>query len=119
MSVLLFKLRDVPDEEADAVRALLEEHQFEIFETSAGRWQISIAAIWLRDEDDYDRARALLDDFQSDYVREVQAEYEAGVQAGDVDTFWHRLWWNPFRVVIYLVVVGLIAYLSVAPFLSF
>ena len=48
MALLLFRLRNVPDDEADEVRHLLNENSIEFYETSAGNWGISMPAIWLR-----------------------------------------------------------------------
>ena len=42
MSKLLFRLRNVPDDEAEEVRQLLEEHGIETYETDAGNWGISL-----------------------------------------------------------------------------
>lgn len=53
MSKLLFKLRGVPDDEADEIRALLAEKQIEYYETSAGNWGISLPALWLQDDSRY------------------------------------------------------------------
>ncbi|MBT5231816.1 MAG: hypothetical protein HOM11_16250 [Methylococcales bacterium] len=118
MSVLLFRLKDVPEEEIEGVVALLEANHFETFETSAGRWGISIAAIWLKNNEDYPRARALLDEFQSTHVREVQAAYQSGLQAGDVETFWYRYWRMPIQMMLYFIVIAFIAYFSLKPFFS-
>ena len=66
MSKLLFKLRNVPDDEALEVRELLELNDIDYFETTPGNWGISMPGLWLHDADDFPRARALLDDYQAD-----------------------------------------------------
>ena len=38
MATLLFRLRHVPDDEADDVRALLEENGIDFYETTPGNW---------------------------------------------------------------------------------
>ena len=49
MAKLLFKLRGVPDDEADDVRQLLEENGMRVYETSAGTWGTGVPAIWLQE----------------------------------------------------------------------
>jgi hypothetical protein len=65
MAVIIFRLKDVPEDEADEVRELLRANHLDFYETSAGKWGISIAAIWLKDDSQKERARALIDDYQS------------------------------------------------------
>ncbi len=60
MSVLIFKLNGVGDDEAQEVRELLSTNQFEFYETDAGRFGISVAALWLKDETQRDQAKQLL-----------------------------------------------------------
>ena len=42
MSALIFRLRNVPEDEAMQVRDLLDEHRIDWFETSAGNWGIGM-----------------------------------------------------------------------------
>ena len=64
MAKLLFTLRNVPDDEADEVRALLTAHDVDWYETAAGLWGLGAPALWLRDASQYPRARGLLDQYQ-------------------------------------------------------
>ena len=76
MAKLLFHLRNVPDDEADDVRALLAAHGFDWYETRPGPWGISGGALWLRDADAHADARRLLDDYQlrrREQARELEA----------------------------------------------
>ena len=50
MPELLFKLRNVPDDEAEEVRQLLNDHEINFYETRAGGWGISMPGIWLPDD---------------------------------------------------------------------
>ena len=75
MSKLLFKLRGVPDDEADEIRALLTEKQIEYYETSAGNWGISLPALWLQDDSRYSEAKELLDAYQIARTQRIRAEY--------------------------------------------
>lgn len=60
MATLIFRLKYVPDEEADEVRQLLIDNDIAFYETSAGRWQISLAGLWVKDKEQAVRARALI-----------------------------------------------------------
>jgi hypothetical protein len=116
MSRLLIKLRYAPDDEIEEIRSLLQEHLIDFYETQAGPWGISAAGIWLKDEQQYDRAKALLDDYQADRFREKRAEYERLRRAGQHRTFRQNLQENPLQVILYSLIVGLILYLSISPF---
>ena len=63
MSKILFKLRDVPADEAQEVRELLERNDIEYYETLGGNWGISLPALWLKKEAQRHRARELLDTY--------------------------------------------------------
>ena len=76
MPALLFRLRGVPEDEADDVRELLNRNGIEFYETPAGRWGISIPAIWLHDETQLEPAKSLIDQYQSERACRVRAEYE-------------------------------------------
>ena len=76
MARLLFNLRNVPDDEADEVRALLDAHGLDWYETRPGPWGVSAGGLWLRDAGDWPRARSLLDGYQQarrSHAREVEA----------------------------------------------
>ncbi|MCR6686986.1 DUF6164 family protein [Pseudoxanthomonas sp.] len=76
MAKLLFHLRNVPDDEADEVRALLDAHALDWYETRPGPWGVSAGGLWLRDAGAYPRARQLLDDYQRERrsrARETEA----------------------------------------------
>ncbi len=64
MAKLLFNLRNVPDDEADEVRALLTAHGVDWYETRPGPWGISHGGLWLRDAAAWPEARRLLDGYQ-------------------------------------------------------
>ena len=49
MRSLLFNLQNVPEDEAEEVRALLHENEIRFYETQSGRWRIGLAGIWLPD----------------------------------------------------------------------
>ena len=75
MAKLLFNLRNVPADEADEVRALLQRHGVDWYETRPGPWGISAGGLWLRDAGAYPQARQLLDQYQQ-ARREQAREHE-------------------------------------------
>ncbi len=76
MARLLFRLNDVPEDEINAVREILETHNVDVYETDSGKWGISVAAIWLREDEEYDYARALIEEYQRERQTQVQSDEE-------------------------------------------
>ncbi len=116
MPILLFRLNGVPDDEAEDIRALLHDNAIDYYETDAGRWGISVAAIWLRDDTHLQTARTLIDTYEEERAVRVRAEYEALRRAGRHDTVWRRFRREPLMVLIYLAVITAILYFTVMPF---
>jgi hypothetical protein len=116
MSRLLIKLRHAPDDEIQEIRSLLQEHGISFYETQSGPWGVSAPGIWLNDERQYDRAKALLDEYEENRFREKRAEYERLRRAGRHRTLLQNLRERPVQVVLYILIVGLILYFSVSPF---
>jgi hypothetical protein len=117
MAKLFFRLRYVPDEEANAVRELLEENHLEFYETSAGNWGISTPAIWLKHDEDFERAKELLDEFQQEWTAQQRERHQQEVLDGQQRTFWNVFSENPLKVIFYLAIVLLILYVTLKPFL--
>ncbi len=118
MSRLIFRLRHVPDDEADEVRALLKDNDIEFFETFAGNWGISMPALWLKDESQYIRARELLDFYQQERLQRVREDFAQQRMRGEVKTMWNSFRESPLRFVLYTSLAGLVLFFSVQMFLS-
>lgn len=116
MSKLLIKLRDAPEDELREIRSLLEQNRIDFYETQSGPWGISAPGIWLNDELQYERAKALMDRYQEQRFIEQRAEYERLRLAGQHRTFGQNLREHPIMVVVYIAIAGLILYLSISPF---
>lgn len=117
MTHQLMNLRNVPDDEVDEIRELFDEHGIRYYETPPSRWGISMGGIWVHDDDEARRARALLDDYQSQRQRTRRAEYEAALRSGAVGGFWHRLRHKPVTTLAACLAIVIILALSLAPFI--
>jgi hypothetical protein len=118
MSVLLFRLRNVPDDEADDVRKLLHDNQIEFYETSAGSWGTSTAAIWLKHREELDKARELIDHYQQQRSIDQRNAYEELKKDRKHKTLIDSFRENPLRFIAYLVFIIVILYFSIKPFIS-
>jgi len=109
MSILLFRLNDVPADEAHDVRELLAAEGIAFYETSAGNWGVSVAAIWLYEDDDFVRARQLLDDYQQQRALTQRQLY---LQQRP-DGFWRHNLKKPLQFLFYCAALLLVAYASI------
>ena len=112
-------MRHVPDDEAQEVRELLEQHNIEYFETFAGNWGISLPALWLKQEEQYSQARQLLDDYQTKRCERIKAEYEEQRALGQTKTMWHSFIENPLRFIAYFIMIAVVLYFSLSFFIGF
>ncbi len=119
MTTLLFRLDDVPEDEADEVRQLLEEQGFETYETSAGFWKSGVAAIWLANPDQMTEARAAITAYQQARAARMQQTYASLQASGEAPSVWRLLQANPWQFIACLVAVTAIAALMVVPFFGF
>lgn len=118
MAKLIFRLHNVPDDEAEEVRQLLDDHGFETYETSAGRWRISMPGIWLIDDSRKAEARAVIEAYQRERQARLRAEYEAAQQRGEVPTLWARFTASPVSFLVILLALAAIVLISTLPFFS-
>jgi len=112
MAALLFKLRGVPDDEAEEVRALLTASGIEHYETPGGNWGISMPAIWVRDDSRLSEARALIDEYQRERQQRMRQEYERLKREGRHPTVIDKIKEDPVQAIVSLAVVALILYIS-------
>ncbi|HJO12016.1 MAG: DUF6164 family protein [Gammaproteobacteria bacterium] len=119
MSKLLFRLSNVPDDEAQEVRELMANNDIDIFETSAGNWGISMPALWLKKEEQFELASELLTVYQTERTLKIRAQYEVDRERGEIKTLWSSFVGAPSRFILYMGLIGVILYLSLSLFLSF
>ncbi len=118
MPHLLFRLNGVPEDEEVEVRRLLDENHIAYYETSAGLFGISLAALWIRDDGEIDRAKELLEEYQQQRYRQARESYEQQQRDGNAETLLQRALRQPIRTLLYLAIVIIILYFSTVPFLS-
>ena len=118
MSVLLFPLSNVDDDEAEDVRRLLDEHGFETYETRAGFWRMGVAAIWLRYDDDKEAARAVIDRYQEERRQRLQQQQADLIARGEQATLWRHLLRHPLQMLMVTLAVLAILALTLLPFLG-
>lgn len=112
MATLVFRLKYVPDEEADDIRQLLTDHDIRFYETNAGRWQISMAGLWVNDKEQAQQARALILEDQSERANGMRP-----ISLGQwVLGYFQHARQNPAEAFFTLVAVLLVLGLSIAPF---
>ena len=112
MATLLFSLRGVPVDEANEVRELLNRHDIDFYETSAGNWGISMPALWIRNKDDLAVAKKLLETYQTTRYTEQRARYEQLKREGKNRRLLDSFRENPIHFLLYVSFIILILYTS-------
>ena len=118
MAKLLMKMRLVPDDEAADVRAMLDGARIAWYETEPSRWGVSHGGIWVRDDADEARAKALMADYQAARRERARAERAASLRDGTAETFGDVVRREPLRVLFAVLgIVAALAALALVPFL--
>lgn len=110
MSKLLLNLRNVPDDEADDVRALLDANRIAFYETPPSMWGISAGGIFVTHDAAIVEAKRLMAAYQQQRQIRVRAEHAAAVRDGTAASFRTQLRDEPVRVA--LAVLGILAALA-------
>jgi hypothetical protein len=119
MAVRLFALKEVPDDEAEEIRALLIENNVDFYETPPGKWGLSGAMLWLRDETQLDEAKRLLTEYQRKRADRAKEEYAQLKREGKHITLLDKVKQEPLKMLFYVALIALILYLSIIPFIHF
>lgn len=118
MSKLLLNLRNVPEDEADEVRAWLKENAIGFYETQPSPWGISSGGIWIDEEGDLPRAKALMASYQAQRRERARADQAAALGDGSAETFGTLLRRRPWYVLGMLAaIVGIVALTLALPYL--
>jgi len=116
MAKLLLNLRNVGDDESFEVGQLLDRNGIAWYRTEASPWGISSGGIWLRDNDDQPRAKALMATYQAERGQRVRDERQAALRAGTAETFGSMLRQRPGFVIAVLLGMLVAAALVLLPF---
>lgn len=118
MPALVFRLRNVPDDEANAVRSLMEEHHIECYETTAGSWGIAVPGLWVVNTTDTEKARSLIDTYQQERSSSLRSQYQKDLRSGKTPTLLDRVQAQPLQVAGIVVFCLFILYATLNPFLQ-
>jgi len=113
MSKLFFSLRGVPIDEAEDIREILFNHEIDFYETSAGNWGISMPALWLKNENDWDKASELLNEYQLNRTKKQRALYEHLKKQGQHRRLFDVICENPLQFLLYIGFSIFIFYISI------
>lgn len=117
MATLLLNLRGVPDDEADEIRALLEERKIPFYETAPSRWGVSAGGIWIRDRADAEAAERVLAEYQRKRRARARVEYHAARRSGAGRTIGSAVREDPLRAIAVLLGIVFAVALLALPFL--
>ncbi len=117
MANLLLNLYQVPDDEADDVRALLARLDIPFYETQPSRWGISHGGIWISDDDAFAQARQALSEYEALRTQRIRAEFAAARRDGPAFSLWTVLRDEPMRVVLMMIGILFALALIVVPLL--
>ena len=119
MAKLLLNLRDVPDDEADDVRALLEENGIAFYETRPSLWGVSAGGIWVKTPEQAQAAAPILASYQQTRGEAARAQRALELSEGRARSTWQGIREKPLQAV--AAVLGIVLMLAVAtlPFLLF
>jgi len=115
MAALLFKLRSVPDDEVEEIRALLTENNINYYETTAGSWGISLPAIWLHHNSQLEEAKTLIESYQKERAIHAQQNYKEQCHEGTQRTVFHIIQEAPLKFFLYLFAIIFVLYLATIP----
>ncbi len=118
MPHLVFKLRAVPDDEANEIRELLQENNIDFYETQAGNWGISLAAIWASDNEESTKAKQLIEEYQVKRFQRQRAQYQMLVSQGEQKTLCDIIKRSPVQFIAIIFAILLILYISIMPFIT-
>jgi hypothetical protein len=114
MSVLIFRLNGVGEEEAQEVRDLLLDKEFDFYETSAGRWGFAVAGLWLKDKSQQQPAKEMI----ASYQRERELYFDSRRKEEQRETLLDRFKKSPLQFISYSLLAIFIVFLSLSPFVN-
>ncbi|HEU0152001.1 MAG TPA: DUF6164 family protein [Arenimonas sp.] len=117
MASLLFNLRNVSDDEADEVRALLLANEIDFYETPPSFWGVSAGGLWLPGTTQLAQAQALLADYQQARGERVRAERADARREGRAPGTWDGIRARPGQALGAVIGIVLMLAVVILPFL--
>lgn len=118
MAKIIFKLKSVPDDEAEDIKNLLADHKIDFYESPPGNWEISVHALWLNDETQYSQAKQLIDGYQLERSQRIRLETQQKIDKGEFESFFQRFLSRPVQYIFLLAIILFILFISIMPFLE-
>lgn len=117
MAVLLMKLRQVPEDELIEILRLLDEHEVDYYQTSAGAFGISMPGLWLRDETRADEVKALLSAYAEQRQQEAREAQALQVATRGKRTVGDMFWESPAKFSLRVLLILFLLWFSVRAFI--
>ena len=116
--MLLMNLRNVPEEEAEEVRALLDENGIEYYETQPSLMGFACGALWAHRKEQVPEAKRLLEAYQRDLQQRMRAQYDQALREGTAETLATSFRRHPLRMLAALGGAGFLLFVSLMPFIA-
>jgi len=116
MAVLLFRLNNVPDDEACDIRELLSAQDIYFYETHAGFWRLGVDAIWLVDNSHAEQAREVIRNYQAERASSQQKTYIELLEQGKAPNLWQNFRAAPVRFTMFIMAALFVLLLTLLPF---
>ncbi len=117
MAKLLLNLRHVGDDEYAEVCGLLDQHQIAWYRTEPSPWGISNGGLWLSEDADQPRAKALMAEYQAERGVRMRAARDQALRDGTAETFGSLFRQRPGFVLLVLAGMAVAAALVLLPFM--
>lgn len=115
MAKMLMNLRHVPEDESDAVLEMLESHGIEHYRLPPSAFMISAGSIWIKQDEDFARAKSLFDELQRERAEQAQANWQTQKDEGSQPRLLDELSENPGRLLAYVTIAVLIILFMLTP----
>jgi hypothetical protein len=77
MAKRLFTYPYDAEEEALSLKALLQKHAIDFYETPGNQWTFTRAAIWIKNNEDFSHAQELLEEHITTFSAAAREQYQA------------------------------------------
>mgnify|MGYP003986244061 FL=1 len=75
--------------------------------------------LWLKEEENFEQARELLDEYQQQRGDRIREEYAKNLESGETNSMWNNFKENPFKFSTYMALISIVLFISLQFFLSF